>query len=219
MCDAGLPRHLNPADDRPHTPTDEPWWGEWWRFDFAGGDGGLAGLVRICLLHNQRTVWYWASLVGPGRLPVVVHDDEVALPRPGSLEIRAEGLWADHIIEVPLEQVTVGCEAFALRLDDPVDIADDPVLGERIPFGLDLEWETVKDTAVGRAAIDSAVERAFEWEGVNPGEAAYQLACDVHGDVLVADDRIHIETGGRRWHGWGMVRGTSKPQWRAERGP
>lgn len=205
---------MNPADDRPHAPTDEPWWGEWWRFDFDSGDGGLAGLVRICLVPNQRTVWYWSSLVGQDRLPVVVHDDEVALPRPGSLEIRAEGLWADHIIEVPFEQATVACEAFALRLDDPADIDDDPVLGERVPFGLDLEWETVGGTAGGDAPVDSGVDRAGEWEGVNPGEAAYQLSCDVHGDVLVAEDRIHIETGGRRCHGWGVVRGSSKPKWR-----
>ena len=198
------------ADERPHEPGGDPWWGEWWRFDFTGGVDQLAGVVRICLLPNRHTAWYWASLVGKKRLPVVVHDDEVALPRPGSLEIRADGLWADHIIEVPFEQVTVGCEAFGLRLDDPANINDDPVLGERIPFGLDLEWETTASTVATPGGNDGD---PAGWRAIDPSRAMYELACEVHGDVLVADERIGMETRGRRSHGWGTITGPSKPRW------
>ena len=210
MSSAWVPDGLNAADDRPHEPTADPWWGEWWRFDFAGDVDHLAGLVRVCLLPNQATAWYWASLDGVDRRPVVVHDDEVALRRHDSLEIRGEGLWADHIIEVPFEQMTVGCEAFALRLDDPAAIDDDPVVGERIPFGLDLEWETTKRAGtVGETARDTSEV----WQGIDPSPARYELACEVHGDVLVADERIEIETRGLRSHGWGVVARSSKPRW------
>jgi hypothetical protein len=189
---------MDPRAEHRHEPSDDPWWGEWWRFDFTSGEHALDGVVRVCLLPNQHTAWYWASLVGSGRRPVVVHDDEVPLPRPGTLELRAEGLWADHIIEVPFEQVTVACEAFALRLDDPADINDDPALGERIPFGLDLEWESHAGTPV-------------ECHGdLDLTDTGYAVACEVHGDVLLADDRISIETAGHRSHGWGVVRGSSR---------
>ena len=42
--------------------------------------------------------------------------------REGSLEVRAEGLWADHTVEVPFDHVTLGCEAFALGTDDPAEV-------------------------------------------------------------------------------------------------
>lgn len=192
---------MDPREERSHQPADDPWWGEWWRFDFDSGDAALEGVVRVCVLPNQGRAWYWASLVGTGRRPVVVHDDDVPLPRPGTLELRSEGLWADHIIEVPFEQVTVSCEAFGLRLDDPADIDDDPVLGERIPFGLDLEWESES----GR--VRDGIPRGGDLAHTDIG---YAVICEVHGDVLVADDRIAIETGGSRSHGWGIVRVSSR---------
>jgi hypothetical protein len=192
---------MDPREEHPHQPADDPWWGEWWRFDFDSGDPALGGVVRICLLPNQGRAWYWASLVGAGRRPVVVHDDEVPLPRLGTLELRSEGLWADHIIEVPFEQVTVACEAFGLRLDDPADMDHDPILGERIPFGLDLEWESEAGSPLDAIAPGGELART---------DTGYAVVCEVHGDVLVADERIAIETAGHRSHGWGVVRGSSR---------
>jgi hypothetical protein len=175
---------------------EDAWWGDWWWFEFTRPDESLAVQVRIGVLPNQGVVQYWATATGVGRLPVVVLDDEVPVPRrAGSLEIRTEGLWADHIVEVPYEQVTVGCEAFGLRLESVTDLENQPVLGERVPFGLDMEWETVAGAA-------PAVE-----PGSDDTAGSYEIPCEAHGLVLVADEEIQLESPGLRRHGWGVQPG------------
>jgi hypothetical protein len=129
-------------------------------------------------------VWYWACLVGEGRPLVTVIDHEVAPPKPGSLELRADGLWADHTVETPFDHMTLGCEAFALQLDDPSEVYG-AMRGERVPFGFDLEWET-----------DGGV---YPY----PGVTRYEVPCRVHGEVLVGDDRIDFDGIGQRDHSWG----------------
>jgi hypothetical protein len=178
-------------DERPHRPTADRWWGESWTFAFAttGGDRGeLGGFVRLGLLPNQGTCWYWAWVVGPGRPPVAVVDDEVPLPRSPSLELRSTGLWADHIVEEPFEHVSVGAEAFALELDDPEEAYGIP-LGIPTPFGLDLGWETEGP----RAPITGP-----------DGIEGYSLPCRVVGVVLVGDERIELDGFGHRQHAWGV---------------
>lgn len=175
-------------DERPHTPTADRWWGESWTFDFAAPDGALGGFVRLGLLPNQATCWYWAWVVGPDRPPVAVVDDEVEPPRGGSLELRGHGLWADHIVEEPFEHVSVGAEAFALELDDPEDAVGAP-RGIPTPFGLDLGWETDGP----RAPVDGP-----------GGVAGYRLPCRVVGEVLVGDERIELDGFGHRHHLWGV---------------
>lgn len=190
-----------PSRERPLEPEDEAWWGDWWWFDFAVPDGSLAGQVRIGLLPNEGIVQYWAAVTGQARQPVIVQDNEVPLPRrAGSLEIRTDGLWAEHIVEQSFEQVTVGCEAFALRLDSPDDLRQDPVLGERVPFGLDLEWETWPPGTAPRCSTEDGSRTT-----------SYELPCEVHGVVLVADEEIPLETAGSRRHGWGVQQGLFIP--------
>ena len=70
------------------------------------------------------------------------------LPRQG-LEVRADGLWGELSCETPFEHWTYGLEAFGVRLDDPADSLRGEI-GERMPVGLDIEWEV--DPAAGRAA-------------------------------------------------------------------
>lgn len=180
---------MEPEDEWPHQPGEDRTWAEWWCFDFAAtegaGDAPLAGAVRLCLLPHQGTARYWASLVGDGRQPVVVSDDEVPLPRGSAMEIRTEGLWADHAIEAPFEQVGVGCEAFGLRLGSLDDLERNPIVGDRIPFGLDLEWAT----------------RSGAWVPEPP--QGYRIGCEVYGEVLVGDERIGIDVPGSRTHAWG----------------
>jgi len=180
------PPGLSSADERHHPPGGEPWWNESWYFDFATTDGALGGYVRIGLYPNKGAAWYWACLVGEGRPLVTVVDDTVPLPRPGSLEVRAEGLWADHTVEVPFDHVTLGCEAFALALDDPAEAYGEP-RGDRVPFGLDLEW----DTDGGAYAYP-------------PGTTRYEVPCRVHGQVLVGDESIALDAVGQRDHSWGV---------------
>jgi hypothetical protein len=87
---------------------------------------------------------------------VLVADDDVALPRGALLEVRAEGLWAELVCETRGEHWGFGLEAFGLRYDDPAEalVSD---RAERVPVGLDLEWETpdhvVGELLVGRDRI------------------------------------------------------------------
>jgi hypothetical protein len=179
------PEGLTAADERFHRPEDGPWWGESWYFDFATRDGELGGYVRIGFYPNQGSCWYWACLVGADRRLVTVIDHDVPPTARPSLEIRHDGLWADHTIEVPFDHVTLGLEAFGLLLDDPAETYG-PMRGERVPFGLDLEWET-----------DGA---AYAYP---PGTTRYEVPCRVHGEVLVGSERIALDAVGQRDHSWG----------------
>jgi hypothetical protein len=178
---------LSPTDEHPHAPGPEPLAFESWYFDFATLDGSVGGYVRIGLMPNLGRTWYWACVVGEGRPLVTVIDHDVPLPaRPGSLEIRSEGLWADHTVETPFEHFTLGAEAFAVGVDDPLEVYDGDLRGDRVPFGLDLEWET-----------DGGV---YPY----PGNTRYEVPCLVHGEVLVGDEVIDFEGVGQRDHSWGV---------------
>lgn len=170
----------------PGDPAVRPW-EEAWTFHWASDDGTAAGLVRLALRPDGRA-WYWAALVGSPRQPVVVVASDVVAPGRG-LEVRAEGLWADHIVETPLDHVSVGCEAFALGLDDLAVAVDDDTRGDLVPFGLDLGWETVGP--VGELPPPGA------------GAGRYELACTVHGEVLVGDEVLTVDAKGGRSHRWG----------------
>ena len=165
---------LTDADELAHPPGDERLWGESWYFDFTDRDGTLGGYVRLGLYPNLGVAWYWACLVGEGRPLVTVIDHEVALPKAPSLEIRADGLWADHIVETPFDHMTLGCEAFAIAVDDPAEVYGD-LRGDRVPFGFDLEWET------DRGGL-------YPWIGTT----RYEVSCNVHGEILVGDETIEL---------------------------
>jgi hypothetical protein len=176
-----------PADERVHAPGPEPFWNESWYFDFVDPDGTLGGYVRIGLYPNLGVCWYWACVVGEGRKLVTVVDHTVPLPRAGgSLELRHDGLWADHNCEAPLDHWSLGLEAFGVMLDDPADTYSG-MLGERMPLGFELDWET-----------DGAV---FRWP--SPLDR-YEVPCRVHGQILVGDESISFEGWGQRDHSWGV---------------
>jgi len=161
-------------DERAHPDTIDGWW-----FDVTAGDAVLA----VQLVSGDR--WHYrAGLVRNGDL-VVVLDDDVPPPRPGTLELRTHGLWAEHFVETPFDHVSVGCEAFALRIDPPLDVRA-TLVGEPVPFGLDLGWETVDEPR-------------------RHGHG-YDIDCLVYGEILVGDGRIAVDAApGRRGHLWGEV--------------
>jgi hypothetical protein len=177
---------LTAADERAHEPGEERLWGESWYFDFTNREGTLGGYVRLGLYPNLGVAWYWACLVGEGRPLVTVIDHEVAIPKAPSLEIRAEGLWADHTVETAFEHMTLGCEAFAVAVDDPSEVYGD-LRGDRVPFGFDLEWET------DRGGV-------YPWIGAT----RYEISCNVHGEILVGDETIQLDGIGQRDHSWGV---------------
>ena len=119
------------------------------------------------LIRWSDRAWYWTYVASPSWGVVVVRDHDVALPRPSStMVVRADGLWAELIPETPDEHWTVGVEAFGVRLDDPLD-AERGERGERLPVGLDLEWEV--------------------------GSSPFGV---VHGELLLGDERVAFDGTG-----------------------
>ncbi|HEX9505678.1 MAG TPA: hypothetical protein VGA62_06690 [Acidimicrobiia bacterium] len=94
----------------------------------------------------------YRAIVDLGDRVVVVRDDDVPLPRGALLEVRADSLWAELVCEVPGVHWGFGLEAFGLQLDDPVE-ARDAEVGERVPVGLDLEWD--EGRVVGEVLVGS----------------------------------------------------------------
>jgi len=197
MSDAAAPTDalpfgpVDPADEGTHPAGPEPLWNESYYLDFAAEDGSLGGYVRIGRYPNlgeggAGLIWYWACVVGPDRRLVTVIDNEVPFPTSySSLEVRSDGLWADHHVETALDHFSLGLEAFGVALDDPADTYHG-LRGERTPLGLDLEWDT-----------DGI---PFRWpEGLD----RYEVPCRVHGEILVGDERIEFEGPGQRDHSWG----------------
>ena len=179
-------RTVVPADELRHDPGDEPYWNESFYLDFHTATGDLGGYVRLGLYPNLGVSWYWACLVGEGRRLHIVVEHTAPVPRPPSLEVRASGLWADINVEEPLEHVSVGLEAFALALDDPSDIYHEEPRGERVPFGLDLSWET-DGTPFGYEVT-----------------TRYEIPCRVSGEVLVGDETVAFDGYGQRDHSHGV---------------
>jgi hypothetical protein len=108
-------------------------------FDFWLPDASLGGFVSLSI--GPRRAQFWAGLVGEGRPYVLVKDLDVEPPRrAGSLEIRAEGLWADHNCETPDAHWSFGLEAFGVAFDDPEEALRSE-WGDRVALGLDMEWE------------------------------------------------------------------------------
>lgn len=181
-------------DERPGTLPVDPDTAELWWFDVAIR-GGLAASVGVGRVPGRDRAWYWAVVAGAGRDPVVVIDDEVSLPRgPASLELRAPGLWADHWCGEPGQHWGVANEAFGVALGDPWESWGQG-RGDPTPLGLDLEWETRPDGLVVEAS-------AADGQGVRLGD------CDVHGEVLVGDERWWVEGPGSRGYATGPL-----PQW------
>jgi hypothetical protein len=109
----------------------------------------------VQLTFGDERAIYRAELFVDGAL-VLVDDDDVPLPKGALLEVRADGLWAELVCETPGEHWGFGLEAFGLRYDDPAEalVSD---RAERVPVGLDLEWETpdhvIGEILVGRERI------------------------------------------------------------------
>ncbi len=193
------------ADERAHEPGTDAWWWDTWHLDVATEDG-IGVSVRLACAPVLGVAWWWTHLLLPDLPgPVVVRDHEVPLPRQG-LAVRADGLWGELDCETPFEHWTYGLEAFGVRLDDPADSLHGEI-GERMPVGLDLEWDV--DTAIDLHALDRAGEHGYEQFGT------------VHGEILLARERFAIDAVGLRSHTWGSPRFGRSPRsaWvRSDRG-
>jgi hypothetical protein len=183
---------VHAADERAHEPGPASWWWETWHLDAATEDGtGLS--VRLACAPAHSVAWWWTYLVMPDLPgPVVVRDHEVPLPRQG-LEVRADGLWGELTCETALEHWSYGLEAFGVRLDEPADALRGEI-GERMPVGLDIEWEIEVDA-------NEPYERPAGWP-----VRGYTQTGSVRGEVLLGRSRFEIEAIGQRSHTWGEPR-------------
>ena len=177
------------ADERPHPDDGSPGFGEAWRFVADGGTGRPGLDIEIGLRRSDA--WFVARVQGPGDVVVAVSDPSLPRPRGPHLEVRAPGLWADHVIEEAGRRWSLGVEAFgvAVSRSADLDLLDPDLRGERVAVGWELEWETVGDPVW--EATDSSARRS------------YSLVCAVHGEVLVGADRYEVDTAGQRSHQWG----------------
>lgn len=167
-----------------HEPGADPTWEESWHLDFWSEKAEVGGYVHMAVLPNTRKCRYWACLVGSSRTLVSVIDKEAPTPKAPGLEFRASGLWTDLIVQTPMEHMTVGLEAFGVALEDPTEVYRKG-WGDREALGFDLEWETMSHPFDRR-----------DGDG-------YELACKVHGEILVGSEVLDLDGWGRRSHRWG----------------
>jgi hypothetical protein len=188
---------VEPEDEHRHDPDPSiGLWNESYYLDWFAEDLSVGGYLRIGFYPNLDRVWYWACLVGEGRPLVTVIDHDVPMPSSDrSLEVRHDGLWADHAIEAPTEHMSVNLEAFGLALEDPAEVYGEP-RGERVPFGFELDFLT-----------DRA---AYQWPPVTP---RYEIPCRVEGEVAVGSERIAVHGWGQRDHSWGAARDWWSMSW------
>jgi len=129
---------------------------------------GVNGALQLDRFEDHASFWCYLDLRGDGF--VAIRHDEVPLPRGSLLEVRADGLWAELVCEVPGEHWGFGLEAFGLRLDSR-DEARTAEVGDRVPVGFDLEWDagSVPERKTGRVIGELLVGKAripFDGRGV-----------------------------------------------------
>jgi hypothetical protein len=171
-----------PADENRHPAGPDPGWTETWCFEFGTAAEGIGGFVGVTVHPWGGRAWYWSALVRVAEPLLHVVDLAVPMPRVG-LELRSDGLWADHVCEAPYEQWTVANECMAVALDDPDDAAG-RAFGTQAPMALDLEW--------------------YASAAPQPIELGYQQAGEVEGIVELVGRRVELSAPARRWHRWGV---------------
>ncbi len=131
-----------PTDELPHADAaiDE------WVFA-AWTDDARIGVISGHRLLG-RVAWYWSALVEEGRPLLHLAEWEVQV-RADPFVVKAPEMWAEHHCDAPMEQWSLGNEAYAAALDD-VDEALGRGYGTPTPMAMDLEWYgTMPPTEIG----------------------------------------------------------------------
>lgn len=133
-----------------------------------------------------RHAWYWAALVQRGRPLLHVGEWDVVVREHDPMIVKAQALWAEHTVDAPMEQWSIGNETYAAGLDDPAEGLD-RAYGIPTPIAFDLEWYAT--------ALPAVIDDGYEQVGV------------VHGRIDVAgQDAIElVEVPAARWHRWGAA--------------
>ena len=172
---------IDPTHDLPH--RHDSCLVEQWQFDFWSPEHDLGGWTHFTYDQSSRKGWYVTALFGVDRNLVLVVDPKISIPQLNQyLEFRAEGIWAQHVCETPMEHWTVGLEAFGVTLESPEDAMGNQ-WGTRTGVGLDLEWERLDQT-----------------EETDNG---FRQRCSVSGEVLIDEQVIDLSVEGWRSRRWG----------------
>ena len=118
---------------------------------------------------------------------MLVVDPKIQIPALSQyLEFRAEGIWAQHVCETPLEHWSIGLEAFGVSLETVEDAMGDQ-WGNRTGVGLDLEWERA--------------------DNPQKTDIGFRQRCSVTGEVLIDQEVIDLNAEGWRSRSWGSTLG------------
>jgi hypothetical protein len=167
--------HWPPDDELPHPGAVDEWVFAAWARDAS------LGVVSGHRIHGARA-WYWSALVREGRPLLHLAEWDVRV-RADPFVVKAPEMWAEHHCVVPLEQWSIGNEAYFVALDD----ADEAVgrgYGVPTPTAMDLEWYATSSP--------DAIELGFEQRGV------------VHGAIELAGEAPVelVEVPAVRWRRW-----------------
>lgn len=158
---------------------------EEWVFALWAGNGS-AGLVTGWRRFAARPGWYWAALARAGQ--PLLHVAEWAVPpRADPLLVKAPGLWAEHVCEVPMRQWTVTNETSAIALTEPAE-ALGRAYGTPSPLAIDVEWYAT--------GAPTAIADGFTQDGVT------HAVIELDGGPLELE-----EAPARRWRRWGSALG------------
>jgi len=155
-------------------------WVDEWVFVAWTPDASL-GVVSGHRIAGGRA-WYWSALVADDQPLLHLAEWDVGV-RADPFVVKAPEMWAEHHCVAPLEQWSVGNEAYFVALDS----ADDGLgraYGKPTPTSFDLEWYA---TAPPRPIPDG-----FRQDGT------------VHGriDVLGRSPIELVEVPAARWRRW-----------------
>ncbi len=175
---------MNPSsDEADHVPTHDGAWHEAHRVDAVFPEAHVALSLMITKYPKRGHATFHSAMVRLGEDPVVVVEFDVPLPSQG-WEIRASGLWADHVCETPMDHWSYGLEAFGLAIDNAEELMGS-ALGERVPLGWELEFEA----------------RALAQE---TGAERYGQIGVMHGLLLEKHSSIEVDGYAVRSHWWGI---------------
>jgi hypothetical protein len=179
---------VTPTDELPHGPgvTDE------WLFAAWAPDASL-GLLSGHRVTGSRA-WYWSAFV-QAREPLLHLAEWDVKVRADPFIIKAPEMWAEHHCVAPLEQWSIGNEAFFVALDD-ADEALGRAYGTPTPTAMDLEWYATGEPV--------ALDDGFRQDGT------------VHGRIDVmgrpATDLTEVPAmRWRRWHTAGTLTTVTQP--------
>lgn len=159
-------------------------------------DGTRAIALSVSADPGRRAAVFQLVVIGLDPKPVVLVEQAIPLPV-DRWELRASGIWADHVCETPLEHWSYGLEAFALVVDDGRELLDRGY-GHRVPLGWEIEFVGDADRVVSAQPLS---ERAGGY--TQPGR--------VDGELLSATGSHPFTGPALRRHRWGFALQDASP--------